>query len=214
MAPPATVTDVGRVSTEELRVRVTLAPLEGAALDKVTVQVVLPLEASVAAAHFTSETVVAPGTARDKATDLEVPFAEAVIEAVSFAVKLLAVATKLTLADPAGTLTKAGMVRLPELDASVTMAPEVALSVTVQVLDAAGPSVVGEHDKPVSAGADTATPTVPPLAVTGIGSPTSEDPTPPASPMVAALLPESWTAIVAMAPFGIVAVFIPEASHT
>ena len=62
--------------------------------------------------------------------------------ATSFAANALAVAVKVPVVDPAGTVTEAGMVRFRELGISVTVPPVEPLSVMVQVVFALDARVV------------------------------------------------------------------------
>jgi hypothetical protein len=76
----ATVTDGGTVSAAASSVSITTAPPVEAALDMVTVQLVLAFAARLVAVHCTPETVAPP--ASEMVVLLEVPFSEAVMVAV------------------------------------------------------------------------------------------------------------------------------------
>jgi hypothetical protein len=136
---------------------------------------------------------------------------------VSFAVNGLAAATNIVLVVPAGIVTEAGTVRFPELDVRLTVAPVEALTVTVHVLEAAGPSVTGAHTRVLT---ETVVPTVPttltvpPVPVTEISDPVAEAPSALTTPIVAALLPASVTVKVATTPSPTVAAFIPQAMQS
>lgn len=81
VALAGTVTEAGNVRTLAIApVTVTVAPPAGAALFKVTVQVVLPLEARVVAAHFRVET--STGFAREMVELLDELLYEAVTVAL------------------------------------------------------------------------------------------------------------------------------------
>jgi hypothetical protein len=79
IAPAATVTDAGTVTTAVLLLRPTAAPPLGAAWVKVTVQVVVLPEPSVAGVHVTE---ITPAPARTERDELSTPFKVAVTFAV------------------------------------------------------------------------------------------------------------------------------------
>jgi hypothetical protein len=79
VAPAATTTDAGTVTTAVLLLRPTEAPPAGAAWVKVTVQVVVLPELSVAGEHVTELT---PAPARMESEELCTPFKVAVMFAV------------------------------------------------------------------------------------------------------------------------------------
>ena len=81
VALAATVTEAGTVKTFAMPPEIaTTAPAAGAAALNATVQVVLALEARLAALHWSEETVT--GAASDTLTELEEPFSDAVRVAV------------------------------------------------------------------------------------------------------------------------------------
>jgi len=81
MALAGTVTEAGKVRTFAIPPeRVTTTPPAGALAAKLTVQVVLALEAKVEAAHWTAET--STGALREKLNGTEAPLREAVMVTV------------------------------------------------------------------------------------------------------------------------------------
>ncbi len=76
----ATVTEAGTGSDVLLLVKATLLPPDGAALESVTVQVVLALAASEVGEHWRDESVT--GARRVRVADWEEPLRVAVITAV------------------------------------------------------------------------------------------------------------------------------------
>src|SRR5579872_3320103 len=132
---------------------------------------------------------------------------------VSFAVNCFAVAGKVALLDPAGTLTEAGTVRFAELDDRLTVAPADVLTVTVHVLDPPGDKLAGVQLTALTAGADRGTLTVPPALVIVIPLPAADAPRGLMTLIVAAVLPASVTVTVATTPSPIVVAFIPHAMH-
>ncbi len=80
--PEATVTDAGTVKAELLSDRVTAVPPEGALADKVTVQVLAPLEAIVVGLHDREESEIDAGAVMVREAVLELPLSAAVTTAV------------------------------------------------------------------------------------------------------------------------------------
>jgi len=81
VAAPGTVTEEGTVRTLAMApLSVTEVPVAGAAFVRVTVQVVLALEARVPVAHCREETSMEPESTR--LTDFDEPFREAVTGSV------------------------------------------------------------------------------------------------------------------------------------
>ena len=148
VAPAATVIDAGTVSTVLLLVSVTAAPPVGAACVNVTVQVLDAFCPKLVGLHASDDTVTG-------ATRLTVALAELLLYvAVTVALWLLAmvlvVALKVPVVAPAATVIDAGTVSTVLLLVSVTAAPPVGaacVNVTVQVLDAFCPKLVGLHAK-------------------------------------------------------------------
>jgi hypothetical protein len=215
VAPAVTVTEAGTVSVVFVFVSGTLDPPAGAALVSVTVQVVLAFALRLAAAHCREETAgkTVVGATRLMIEVLETPFKVAVMVGFSLAVNALAAAANVALADPTGTVTVAGTVRLAELDFRLTVAPVMALTVTVHELEALGAKVVGAHARLLSVMAGAVTPIVPPVAVTAIGSPAAVEPIAFVRLTVAPLLPDRVTLTVATLPLAIVVAFIPYATQ-
>src|SRR5215472_13357584 len=102
MAPAATVTDAGTVTTAVLLLRPTAAPPFGAAWVKVTVQVVVLPEPSVPGVHVTE---ITPAPARTERDDLLMPFKVALTFAVWPAAVADAVAENVPLVVPAAMVT-------------------------------------------------------------------------------------------------------------
>jgi hypothetical protein len=138
--PAATVTEAGTVSRLLLEARVTAAPPVGAALVKVTVQVVDALEARLAALHCKAESAaVATGAVRESDADLELPFSATVTVAAWSVVMLPAVTVNDADVAPAATATEAGAVSSVLLLEMVTVAPPAgtaALRPAMQVVEA------------------------------------------------------------------------------
>ena len=146
VAPAATVIDAGTVSTVLLLVSVTAPPPVGAACVNVTVQVLEAFCPKLVGLQAKDDTVTG-------ATRLTVAFAELLLYvAVTVALWLLAmvvvVALKVPVVAPAATVIDAGTVSTVLLLVSVTAAPPVGaacVNVTVQVLEAFCPRLVGLH---------------------------------------------------------------------
>ena len=135
VAVAGTVTDVGTVKRALLEDRLTAVPPVGAALDSVTVQEVLALEARLDAVHVRDDRLT--GASSEMVTGDELPLREAVIVALALAVIVPAVAVKLAVVAVAGTVTDVGTVKRALLEDRLTAVPPVggaALrdSVTVQ----------------------------------------------------------------------------------
>ncbi len=116
--PAATVAEAGTARTELLSDTETTTPPVGAALDIVTVQVLTPPDANVVGLHAIEETVGggAVGGFKTTATDCAVPAYEAVIASVCTVLTAAAVAAKLAVVAPAGTVTWEGTVRGAAVD--------------------------------------------------------------------------------------------------
>jgi len=80
VAPAGTVTEAGMVRAEEVSESETRLPPAGAAVEMVTVQVVLALESRLAAAHCSAEGE--NGAVKVRVAAREEPFAEAVMATV------------------------------------------------------------------------------------------------------------------------------------
>ena len=146
VAPAATVIEAGTVNTVFVLVSVTAAPPVGATCVKVTVQVLDAFCPKLVGLHTSDDTVIG-------ATRLIVALAELLLYvAVTVALWLLAmvfvVALKVPVVAPAATVIEAGTVNTVLVLVSVTAAPPVGaacVSVTVQVLEAFCPKLVGLH---------------------------------------------------------------------
>jgi hypothetical protein len=223
LAFAGTVTVAGTVSALDVLLMLMVVPPAGALLDILTVHTVAVLGERLEASHC-SELVPAVVVAGASATEAlaEEPFQVAVTPAVCAAAMFPAVAVKVAEAAPAAIVTLAGTVRLVEFDCRVTAAPPAgapALSVTVQVAEAAGPSVAGlqESEVTVTGGAGGAGVTVmlPPLAVTVNPAPVTEAPTAPLTPTAA--VDALWLNVkvaTATTPLPMVFKFGPQATQT
>ena len=144
VAAAAIVTDVGTVSVALVFVRLTLAPPVGAGLLIVTLQVLEELGPRLVGLQVSVETSIG-------ATRFTVVLAELLLYvAVTVALELLAmvVVVVLNVAEVAAavTVTDAGTVRVALVLVRTTLAPPVGaawVKVTVQVLEAFGPRLVG-----------------------------------------------------------------------
>jgi hypothetical protein len=153
-AAAATVTEPGTVTRPLLLLSDTDCPPVPAAFDSVTVQVELAPELKLVGLQESWLTTI--GADRAIEADCEVPFTDAVTEAVWSAEMLPAVALNVALKSPAATITFAGTVSRPLLLLSDTCAPPVAgafVSVTVHVELAPEPSVAGLHESELTPGA-------------------------------------------------------------
>ncbi len=129
------------------------------------------------------------------------------------AVNSPAVARKFATLDPAGTVMDAGTVRLAEFDARFTMAPLVALTVTVQALEAPGTKVDGEHWIELTVTGAAGTLTSPPVRVSATAVPAGGAPTPLIRPIEALLAPDRVPVPAATTPLEIAVAFMPDATH-
>jgi hypothetical protein len=137
VALAGTVTEAGNVRMPAMPPAiVTAAPPAGAAPVKVTVQVVLPLEARIEAVHWTEETTTS--AVSERVAVGEEPLRDAVMVAVRAVEMVPVLAVKVAVVALAGTLTEAGNVRMPAMPpAIVTAAPPAGATlskVTVQVV--------------------------------------------------------------------------------
>jgi hypothetical protein len=149
-APAATVTDAGTVSEVLLLARVTLDPPAGAVWFSVTVHVLTALRPRFVGLHARVET--STGASRLMVAVCEPLPRVAVTVAVWFLAMVPAVvALKVAVLAPAATVTDVGTVSEVLLLASVTLDPPVGavwVSVTVQVLTALCPRLLGLHPTP------------------------------------------------------------------
>jgi hypothetical protein len=132
--PPATVTELGTLSTASLLARETVLPPEGAALLRVTAHV-LPLpEPSEAGLHCNEETTA--GESSETEAVLDEPLSVAVSVAVWSVATAAALTVKDALLEAPGTVTDASVVRFVLSPARETVAPPegaAALNATVHV---------------------------------------------------------------------------------
>ena len=148
VAPAATVTEEGRLRVFAIAPpMLTAAPPVGAAVVRVTVQVVLELEVRAHAAHCRDETSTEPESVRGN--DLDEPFSAAVRVALRSDVRVAVVAVNVAVAAPAATVTDDGTVRMPAIPPpSVTTEPPAGAApdmVTVQVVLAFDPRAPVPH---------------------------------------------------------------------
>ena len=136
--PAGTVREAGKASAELLEFSATAEPPDGAGRFRMTVHVVEPPGARLEGLHPTE--VVSTAGADTVGVSVtfavrETPFKVAVTVALWLVATEAAAAAKLIELDPAGTVTRAGTVRLPALLVRITVVPPAgaaALSVTVQ----------------------------------------------------------------------------------
>ena len=146
VALAATVTEVGSVKTVLLSESATVAPFAEAACDNVTVQVELAPETTVAGAHCTDETAICGGVTVMEVV-IELPPSDTVTGSLWLEVTVVAVAVKVALVEPAGTITDAGMVNAGG-STMATLAPPLGAAVervTVQVAADPDTRLVGVH---------------------------------------------------------------------
>jgi len=143
VAPPATVTVAGTVAADELELRSITSPADGAALEIVTVPVELAPPTSEVGFRVTDDTV---GPLTFNAPVAVVRLIVALISPVTLCPTASVVAVKLTLLDPAGTVTDPGTVTHATGEARVTLMPPdgaFPVRVTVPVEDAPPSTVDG-----------------------------------------------------------------------
>jgi hypothetical protein len=208
---PAATTTVGARTMRaglSLDIATDMGELAGAALLKVTVQLVIELIVKLVGEHCSDGV----STTRGRATDWEEPAKVAVTVAVCSVLKALVVARNDPLPEPEGIVSEAGTVRLGELELRLTVPPPDPLRTTVHVLEALGAKVPGLHAMELIP-APAATLTMPPVPVTAIASPVNEAPTLLPMAIGTALLPDGVTDRVAMTPLEITSEFNPHAIH-
>ena len=144
--PLATATEAGVVSAALLSERATERP-EGAAWERVTVQVAEALEATVVGEHCTLVTVT-DGAETVMAVLAEDPLREALIVTDWLEVTAAAETVKVAVEEPLATATEAGVVSAALLSERATERAEGAAweRVTVQVAEALEATVAGLHD--------------------------------------------------------------------
>jgi len=219
VAPAATVEVAGTVRAVVLLERLILVPPVGAALEMVTVQIVLLLAVSALEAHARDNTVT--GAASGTVTAFEDAPSAAVTTALWSAVKAPAVTVKVVLAAPARTVTEAGTVRLAVLLMSVTVVSAGASEESVAVQTAEAPALkdTGVHVSALSVVAGGTAPpdavtSAPPATVTTVPPPASVAPIGLVTPtVVLAALGVSVNDMTATTPFAMAFVLIPYAIH-
>lgn len=151
----ATVTDAGVVRAALLSESKTLAPPVGAGCVRVTVQVLDELAMMLSGLQVTDETKT--GAARLIEVLADVLLYAAVIVAVELLATADVEAAKVADLEAAGTVTDPGTLRAASLLVSAMLAPPLGadcVRVTVHVLEAFGPRLVGVHEsEDISTGA-------------------------------------------------------------
>ena len=213
-APAATLTDTGTLSAELLSESEISAPPAGAAPESVTLQTAAAPGARAVGLQDNDESVALAASAT--AAVIVLPGTVAVIVAVWFDEKLPALTVKTAAETPPGTVTVPGTDRTALLSDSETGIPPDGAAIdtaTVQLADAPGPSVAGEHAREEST-AWAETTTDPPVAVMGMLLPEAEAATGLVTPtfrLAAAVLRVICTE--AMTPLGMMFAFMPAATH-
>jgi hypothetical protein len=215
--PAATVTEAGTVTAALLDESET-GIAAAAALDSVTVQVVLAPEASEEAAQPSEASVAGvAGATTVMPVVWETPFSEAVRVAAVSTVTVPAVAVNVAEDAPAATVTEAGTPTAVLFEESATAAAEeaAALSVTVQVEAAPELTLAGEHATELNAAAEPgAAVTPPPVAVAATVPPAGEAPRALPTPIAADVAPGArLTDTVATTPLPITVELTPESRH-
>jgi len=152
VAPAPTVTEVGTVRAEALSERATAVPPVGAALEIMTVHVLLALDARLVGLQDTEETA---GAVRLTVV-VAVPLRVVVMVAVWLVETVPVVALKVALVAPAPTMTEVGTLRAEQLSERATAVPPVGAALeilTVHVLLALDPILVGLQDTEETVGA-------------------------------------------------------------
>jgi hypothetical protein len=210
-AAAGTVTEAATGSRALLLERETVAPPVGAALVRVTVQVLTAPEARLAGLHASEERVT--GTTSEIVA-VDRPLREAVIVAVSLPIKLSAVATNVALLALAGIVSEEGTVRSGILEVMPTVAPPVPavpLRVTLQVEEPAGLREPGPQLRELTLKIVW---TVPLIADVAMACPAMDAPMALLTVMGADVtFGASVTSTVAAIPLEIVLVFSPVARH-
>jgi len=154
LAPGKTVTNAGTVRFGLLLLSETVTPPAGAAAVRLTVHRLTPAETSAAGTQVSPASCAGPCEGPIVRLNVwETPLAVAVNCTVTAAVTVPAVATKVALLLPAGTVTDPGTVRFALLLLSETVTPPpdaAAVRLTVQVLVPAATSEPGTQLSPAS----------------------------------------------------------------
>lgn len=145
VALAVTLTDAGTLTVDVLDEMFTLAPPLGAAVESVTVQVLLPFDDNMLGTHWTDERLV--GATSTMFVVCEMPLRVAVTVPLPLAPIEPALAVKLAATAFAGMLTEAGTVKAALFDESetVTAAGVVLDRVTVQELEVYETRLPGVH---------------------------------------------------------------------
>ncbi len=190
----------------------TEVPPTGAALDKVTVQVVAPLDVSPATAHCREE--IRGRVAKAIVALVVVPLREAVTVALWFDLNCPAFTVNVPALDPAPINSEFTAVAIPPVAPRLTFAPPAPagpLRVTVQVAEAPGPSEAGLQARELIVAA-TAALICPPVAVIGTAVPLEAAATAPL--ILIAADPAMVAETVAIRPFAMTFWFGPVATHS
>ena len=175
--PAATVTEAGTVRAALLSETETSRPPVGAALFRVTVQVVVAPDDTEAGEQLSADGTI--GATRPSEALAVALLRLAVNVAVLSAVRVDAEAVKVAVEAPDAIVTDAGSVTKALLSDNVTTAPPVGavpVKLTVHVADVPEPRELGAHaneDNPTGAAAGTVT--TPPVTAVVMLSPASED---------------------------------------
>ena len=147
VAAAATVTDAGTVKAALLSEIAIVAPPVGAALLKVTVQVLEAFGPRLVGLHASEDTTT--GATRLTVAFAELPLYVAVTVALWSLGMAVVAALNVAVAAAAATVTDTGTVRVVLVFVNVTNAPPVGaalVNITVQVLEAFCPRLVGLHE--------------------------------------------------------------------
>ena len=210
--PAATAMAAGTVKSELVFPRVTLAPPDGAAFVKVTVQVLDPFGYRVPWLQASEDTCV--DATRLRAAVCELPLYVAVRVAPASALIVDVVAENVADAAPAATVTVAGMATAALVVLRETAAPPdgaALLKVTVQVAVAELPSVDGVHESAETVGSAAPPVTVPPVPELAMVIPVGETDTMLVMPTDVLVRPIVMVRLMAAtAPLAMAVEFIPE----
>jgi hypothetical protein len=146
--PAATVTDVGSRRDELLSDNETDTPPAGAAWVRVTVHTLVAPALRLVGLHVSP--LSSTGATSVIVAVCVLPFSVAVMVAVWLLAIVPAVAVKVAVVLPDATVTEAGTVNAAALLDSVTVAPPVCVTVTVQVALPPDPRLAGLHVRPLS----------------------------------------------------------------
>jgi hypothetical protein len=207
--PAGTRTLDGTVSTFAIApVKETEIPPADAGPFRVTVQVVLELEARELAAQPKEEIFRGAARDRDRVAVLDVPAREAVMVALWAVVNCPAVAINVPLVNPAAMVSEAGVLTAPVAPSATFPPPDPTdpPRATVHVAVAPGFNAFGVQEIEFTGGT---TLMVPPAGVTDRVSPAPVVPLAPLSTMLIGPAPETVPDTVATTPFAIALAFMP-----